>query len=100
MLTENLVLSEILFAVVYIIAGLVAWEFIKTKDGTLRKIMITYFTVEVFMYLSCAIFFYLKAYNLTNISGDAFRIFFILPKVFVKLWLLWWLKKGRFINLK
>lgn len=91
----NLVLSELLFAVIYVVAFLVLREFIKARDGMLRRIMIAYFCVEIFVYLGSAIYFFMVAYNMTTLSINAFRILIIFPKVVVKLWLLWWLKTGR-----
>lgn len=88
----NLILTEILFAITYLIASLVLWEFVKSKDGQLRKIMIAYFGVEVFVYLSSAIYFWVVWEKVDIFSINTFRIIVIIPKVAVKLWLLWWFK--------
>src|SRR5579859_2434040 len=96
-LIGDLILTEVLFAIIYVIAIFVLWEFIRARDGLLRKIMIAYFSVEVFTYLGSAVYFYyswLLGRNAFNV--DIFRFTIIIPKVAVKLWLLWWLKKGRY----
>jgi len=90
----NLILTEFLFFIVYSIGAFVLWEFIKAKDGMLRKIMIVYFAVEFTIYLLASIYFYLSYIKKPPVSPDAFRIIFITPKVCVKIWLLWWLKIG------
>src|SRR5579872_6461652 len=95
-LLGNLVLTEVLFAIVYVVAIFVLWEFIRARDGMLRKIMIAYFSVEIFMYLGSAIYFYTAWYKHPIMNPDAFRVIVILPKVVIKLWLLWWLKRGRY----
>lgn len=94
-MVANLLLSELLFGITYIIAALVLWEFIKTKNGELRIIMITYFSVEIFVYLGSGIYFFLLWEKLTTLSLDSFAIIVTFPKVIVKLWLLKYLKHGR-----
>lgn len=93
-MVDNLILTEVLFFIVYAIGMLVVWEFVKAKDGMLRKIMIAYFSVEVAIYFMAAGYFYLVYLKKPPVSPDVFRIIFIAPKVCVKLWLLWWLKIG------
>lgn len=92
---ESLVISEILFAVIYGIAALVLREFIRSKDGQLRKIMIWYFSVEIFVYLGSAVYFGLVAAQVPIMGIDTFRVIIVLPKVAVKIWLLVWLKGHR-----
>src|SRR5260221_8311956 len=91
----SLVVSEILFSITYIIAFFVFLEFFKSRDGILRKIMIAYFLVEVFVYLSSAVYFLLFYLKLTSLNIDTFAIVVTVPKVWVKIWLLSWLKKGK-----
>ena len=91
----NFIATEILFGIVWIIGALVLREFIISKDGMLRKIMIAYFAVEVFTYLGAAIYFLAIEEKWSDMSINTFRIVVITPKVFVKLWLLWYLKSGR-----
>jgi hypothetical protein len=95
MIEVNLIITEILFAIVYVIAFLIVREFIKSKDGQLRKIMITYFSIEVLMYLTSALYFILVYLKKDPLPLNSFRIIIIIPKVFVKIWLLWYLKFGR-----
>lgn len=88
-------LSEYLFAIIYVIAALVFWEFIKSKDGILRKIMIGYFIVEVYAYLGSAIYFLLVDAKVHIFGIDIFRIIIITPKAIMMLCLWWWMKWGR-----
>lgn len=85
----------ILFTVVILVAVDVLVEFIEAKDGMLRKIMIVYFAIEVFTYT--VLLAYIVAgrvgYHLPDIRFFALAL--ILPKFAVKMWLRWWLKKGR-----
>lgn len=95
MLTTNILLTEVLFAIIYIIAFFILREFVNAKDGQLRIIMIVYFSIEILMYLGSAIYFYLIHIGKSPISIDTFRLMILLPKVGVKLWLLYYLKFGR-----
>lgn len=92
---ENFLFNEVLMAIVYLIAIFVVLEFARTKDGVLRKIMIAYFSVEAFMYMASAVYFAGIRYHFLYISPDLFRATVLIPKVVVKLWLLWYLVKGR-----
>lgn len=90
---NNFFFTELLYGVVWLVAIFVLREFIISKDGLLRKIMIAYFCVEIFTYGGAAIFFLLQHNHIEIISIEAFRIMVILPKVAVKLWLLYYFKK-------
>src|SRR6186713_401818 len=92
---SNFIITEILFAIVWIIGAFVLREFVISRNGMLRKIMITYFSVEVFTYLGAGIYFLATEEKWTDMSINAFRIIVIVPKVCVKLWLLWYLKRGQ-----
>lgn len=94
----NFILTEVLYAIVYFIAILVLKEFIHARDGMLRKIMIAYFAVEAFTYILAALYFWNAWASPKHlfIDPNVFRLVIILPKVAIKLWLLWWLKRGRY----
>lgn len=92
-MTDNLFLSEIMFAVIVTVGALVLREFIRTKNGTLRKIFIAYFSVEIFIYLCSAIYFYAVERLGFKMSVDVFRVIVLLPKVVIKLVLFWYLVK-------
>lgn len=89
---QEILISEILFTVIILIAAIVLREFIVSKDGVLRKIMIWYFIVEIFVYATSAIYFYLGHLHVYVISASVFRMIVLLPKVAIKLRLLFFLK--------
>jgi glycerol uptake facilitator-like aquaporin len=93
-MTNNLFFSEILFTIIVMIGLMVFWQLYKSKDGTLRKIMITYFLVEVFIYTASGIYFWKVENGTTDLSIDMFRLMILTPKAAVKLWLFFWLSKN------
>lgn len=93
-----IIICEILFAIAYMTAAFVLREFIISKNGTLRKIMICYFSVEVFIFGGGA-FYVMYWHKIIPTPVTWFLIFLTVPKDVVKLWLLSWLIKGR-INRK
>lgn len=93
-------MSETLFSVVYIIAIFVLIEFVRAKDGMLRKLMICYFIVEFYTYFGASIYYLAVHERWTTMGSDIYRIIIITPKVFVKLALLTWLIKNRPKNRK
>lgn len=95
---NNFILTEILYGIVWGVAILVLREFILSRDGMLRKIMIAYFSVEIFTYVSAAIYFCGIQYHWVVIPLGTFRLLLIIPKVGVKLWFLWYLKVKRAKN--
>lgn len=86
-MTNNLFLSEIMFVTIACIAALVMRQFIISRDGTLRKIMITYFAVEIWIYGSSGLYFWLIANTNFSLSIDVFRLICLAPKALVKVWL-------------
>lgn len=82
-MNQGLLISEIIFAVIYIIAGFVVYELVKSKDGQLRKIMIAYFCSIIFVYGGSALYFLIP----NNISLNTFRIVICTPKALIMLWL-------------
>lgn len=88
-------ISEILFFIVYTIAIFVLREFIRTKDGMLRKIMIGYFAIEVFVYMTSAWDFLAIKEGWPSLSISVLRLVVLGPKVAIKGVLLWWLIKNR-----
>lgn len=90
-----LLLNEIMKAIAWGIGIFVVIEFVRTKDGVLRKIMIAYFSIEVFIYMSGGIDTYLQWKHRDFISELAFSDIMLIPKDLVKIWLLWYLVRGR-----
>lgn len=92
-MSNNLFISEVLFTFIVMIGVLVFWQMCRSKDGMLRKIMIAYFLVEIFIYTSSAIYFWKVEKGTTTLSIEMFRLIVLLPKAAVKLWLFFWLLK-------
>lgn len=92
-MTNNLFLSELMFITVAMIASLVFRRLYISKNGTLRKIMITYFLIEVFIYASSAVYFWMLEKDKAVVTVDVFRLIILTPKALVMLWLLSWLSK-------
>lgn len=90
-MTQGLFLSEVMFFVIITIAVLVLREFIRSKNGTLRKIFIAYFSIEVFIYGCSALYFYAVEKWGFKMSADVFRLIVLTPKVAIKLVLFWYL---------
>jgi hypothetical protein len=79
-------------------ATFVVREFIRTKNGILRKIMIWYYVMEIYTYGGSGVFFILFIKNVIPmiwLNMGIFLIVIVVPKVIVKHWLLWYLTKGR-----
>jgi uncharacterized membrane protein YeaQ/YmgE (transglycosylase-associated protein family) len=82
-MNQGLLISEIIFAVIYTIAGFIVYELIKSKDGELRKIMIAYFFSIILVYAGSAVYFLIP----NPISLNTFRIVVCAPKAIIMLWL-------------
>jgi uncharacterized membrane protein YeaQ/YmgE (transglycosylase-associated protein family) len=80
---QGLLISEIIFAVIYLIAGLIVYELVKSKDGELRKIMIAYFCAIIIIYGGAAIY---SLYP-EKMDINTFRIIVCTPKAITMLWL-------------
>jgi hypothetical protein len=93
-MSNNLFFSEILFSIIITIGLMVFWQLYISKDGMLRKIMITYFLIEVFIYTASAIYFWMVEKGNTSLSIEMFRLIILTPKAAVKLWLFFWLLKN------
>lgn len=93
-MTNNLFVSEILFLIITMIAMMVVWQLYISKNGTLRKIMITYFIIEVFIYSASAIYFWRQENDRSVLPIEMFRLIILTPKAAVKLWLFFWLLKN------
>lgn len=91
-MSTDLFISELLFSIIILIGVCILWEFIISKNGILRKLMIWYFAVEIYVYLFAAIFFYCEEINHPLMSTGLFRIVVLIPKALIKLRLLYYLK--------
>jgi len=94
-MTLNFILTEALFCAVGLLGLKVMSEFIQTRNGILRKILICYFAVESFTYLSAALFFLVTNYKWSDMTIETYRLIVITPKAIVKIWLIWYLKTTR-----
>lgn len=88
---NELVLSEVMTVIIVLIGFIIARDFYISRNGILRKILIWYFIVEVFVY-SLAFIYWL---DVLAISVGLFRLIVLVPKFIIKLRLLWYLKTKR-----
>jgi nucleoside recognition membrane protein YjiH len=88
-MNETVAIGEIIFAIIYTIAGFIVYELIKSKDGVFRKIMIAYFSSIILIYVGTAL------YSIFPKSMDVnlFRIIVCTPKAITMLWLYAYLRK-------
>lgn len=91
----SLLVNEFLKSIAWGIGIFVVIEFVKTRDGMLRKIMITYFSVEVFIYFMSGLNSFLEWKNAEMIDRVTLSNILLIPKCVVKVWLLVWLIKNR-----
>lgn len=94
-MSDNLFISEVLFAIVATIAFLVFWQFYRTRNGVLRKIMMLYFLIEFFIYAASGLYFWMAEQHYNVISIETFRLVVIVPKCLVKCWLLYYLVRNK-----
>lgn len=92
---SNFILSEGLFAVVWLISLFIIREFWIAKDGMLRKLMIAYFAVEFYTYFGASVYYLCVHRGWWVPNNDLYRVIIILPKVVIKLLVLRWLLTGR-----
>lgn len=82
-MNQGLLISEIIFAIIYVIAGFVVYELVKSKNGRLRKIMIAYFSSVVFIYVGASLYYLFP----DTVSVNTFRIIVSAPKAITMLML-------------
>lgn len=85
---------EGLYLFVTVIAVFILRQFVISKNGELRKIMIAYFSIEIFIYGSALVYFWLSENGYKVIPLHFFRIILIVPKALIKIWLLKYLLKN------
>lgn len=91
-MTNDFIISEFLFSIIILIGAALCWEFIRSRNGILRKLMIWYFATEIFVYTAAAIYAYCGEYKITLVSIGIFRMIILIPKACIKLRLLYYLK--------
>lgn len=91
-MTRNLFFTEILMIIISSIAFLVFWQLYRTKDGMLRKIMMAYMLIEIFVYEGSGIYFWLYEYGIVHFTIDTFRMLVLPPKAGIMLFLFFWLR--------
>lgn len=92
-MSGELFISEILFAIIISIGILVLYQLIRSKNGTLRKIMIGYFAVEIWLFSWSAVYYYLAEQGTVLFSAGTLRLIVLVPKAVIKIMLLVWLVK-------
>lgn len=63
----DLILIEIILWTIAILAGMIAYEFYKSKDGKLRILIISLFVCKVYLYGGAAIWFLFTNVNHTGL---------------------------------
>ena len=58
MINYNLILIELILLTIVVMSGLIAWEFYKSRNGQLRKLLIALFACNVYLYGGAAIWFF------------------------------------------
>lgn len=90
-MTQTFIISELIFLIIASIGFFVVRELIRSKDGELRKIMITYYSSIVFMYVFAAVYFIWPS----MMDLVTFRIIVCLPKAAAMLWLYSFLRRNK-----
>lgn len=93
MIDANLFFSEILFTIIVAVATLVFWQLKMSKNGMLRKILMAYFLVEIYMFSLMAVFWWYADRGNPIMSIQAFRLWVLIPKTAIKVVLLGWLMR-------
>lgn len=91
-MTWSLLVSETLFTIIIAVDFLVAVEFYRSHDeGTLRKLMFTYFSIDVYVYLLGSL--YVAGY--IHMPDGLFRFIVLAPKAAVELRLFLYLRSQK-----
>lgn len=90
-MTQQFLISELIFITIAAIGYFVVKELIQSKDGELRKIMIAYYSSIVFMYGFAAIYF-IWPHMMDLVT---FRIIVCIPKAGTMLWLYSYLRRNK-----
>lgn len=89
----NLFFSEILFAIIVAVAVLVFWQLKISRNGLLRKILMAYFLIEIYMFSLMAVYWWYADRGDPLMSIKELRLLVLIPKTAIKLVLLAWLIK-------
>jgi hypothetical protein len=92
---DNLFISELLLAVIATIDLLIFWQFVRSKNGVLRKIFIFLFLVDAYVYIFSMIYWYRVESSMTVMTVEVFRMLVLIPKAIVMLVLLRYLIKQK-----
>lgn len=91
----NLFISEILMSTIALISLAVFWQLVRSKNGMLRKILITFFLVEFFVYCFSSVYWYLVSIGDMDMSVATFRMIVLIPKALIELVFLFYLAKQK-----
>lgn len=90
-MNETFLIAQLMMLIIIGVAIRLLVEFVRSKNGTLRKIMIAYFSVEIFMYTGWVIFLCLAGRH----NDLIYTIILSLPKAVIKIRLLKWIQTGK-----
>lgn len=87
---QNFIIVEVLCIVTFINALFVLTDFVKARDGELRKIMIAYFAIESWVMGSAFVYIWMTFYGYYPVRIGIYLMSIIIPKFVVKTWLRRW----------
>lgn len=91
-MTNELLISECLFAIIILIGLFVVREFYVAKNGILRKLMIWYFSIDVYVYVLSALYWWLAEQGWELMPVYGLRLAVLIPKAIIKLRILYYLR--------
>ena len=86
----NFIILEVLLVVTLINTIIIVDDFIRIKDGQLRKIMIAYFLVECWIWGSAIVYIWMDFYGYRLVRIGVYLMLLVVPKFLVKTWLRRW----------
>lgn len=93
-MNTTLFASELMFLTIALIAIAIFWDLWRTKDGSLRIIMLCYMASEFIVYTGSALYFWLIYNSYTHLSIENFRLIILPAKVASMLALMIWVRRN------
>lgn len=91
-MNQNFLITELLFLIVALVDGLVAWQFYISRNGILRKLMLVYFCVDLYIFAINFIYFGMIGLGYGVISLMALRFCVLIPKVIIAMRVYYYLR--------
>lgn len=93
-MTQTLFASELMLLLIGTIAFVVFWDLLRSKDGWLRIVMLSYMAAEMVVYFCSSIYFWLLSNGYTHMSIDTFRLIILPPKALAMTMLMLWIRRN------